>query len=48
MGQTLNKAYGIRQDALAFIRQAQLPGGRIQRGEQLILGVDFGPGQHIQ
>ena len=48
MGQPLDEPYGVRQGAAAAVRQIQLPGGGVQGGEQLILGIDVRMGQGIQ
>ena len=45
--QLADKAHCVCQEHLLAPRQLQIPGGRVQRGKELVLGQDAGSGEVI-
>ena len=48
VGQFADETHGVGQQHVLVGRQAQAPGGRIERGEQFILGQDLGAGEAVE
>ena len=48
MGQLADKADGVRQQILCVLGRRHPAGHRVQRGKQLVLHIDVGPGQGVQ